>query len=748
MVVLCGGPDLAVDGRRLRVGAPKRSQAALALTYLLLEHGRPLPADEVAEAVWPAGPPASWPAGLRRVISDVRGWLRAGGLEVDIRAVHGTYELVLPGDAAADVAAARTSLQAARAADAAEDRAGQSTHAGRAVELLSAPLVPAYEAPWLQQHRQDLERDLLAALDLLADAERSLGNVDAAVQAAEAAIARDPLRESAYRLAMAAHRQAGRIGAALRTYEVCRRTLAEEVGSAPSPATTTAYHVLLDLQVDRSRAADPLGDLDDPREAVAAAAGLMQRLEDRQTIAALEARLATIDASPAPDPVRRVETLIELGRAHWVVEGGTEALRRISLAAGEAAVSLGLADQFAETRRLASTTTGIGQADPDAADLCRRGRDAFPRHPGVQVQILALEAELVDGLASIDLAEAAVARARATGDERLLLDALLVLDQSLAWVPDLPRRLAVQAECNELLRRVPPSFRRRPTFEVMARIEGADVVWLDELADRHPPDRAATTSWELRIFRDAMGGVEALITGDLERADRAATWLLQASAAELNATHAAGGMLLAIARERGGIEELLPAIEGIVASNPRIAAFRAALGTARAMVGDAAGARLIVDAQAASGFDDVPHEHVYLLYLGLMAEAVALLDLPQHVAPMLELLEPYEGHICVGAHGHVVLNAMDTYRGMLATVTGDPRGTAWLAAGMEAEGRIRAVLLRARSAAWLSAWLRRHGTAEDAPEAERLLAEARGVAKAEPDRQGLLAMVEHLAELR
>jgi LysR family hydrogen peroxide-inducible transcriptional activator len=38
--------------------------------------------------------------------------------------------------------------------------------------------------------------------------------------------------------------------------------------------------------------------------------------------------------------------------------------------------------------------------------------------------------------------------------------------------------------------------------------------------------------------------------------------------------------------------------------------------------------------------------------------------------------------------------------------------------------------------------------AEVARRAERLLAEARGVAKAEPDRQGLLAMVEHLAELR
>lgn len=76
--------------------------------------------------------------------------------------------------------------------------------------------------------------------------------------------------------------------------------------------------------------------------------------------------------------------------------------------------------------------------------------------------------------------------------------------------------------------------------------------------------------------------------------------------------------------------------------------------------------------------------------------------------------------------------------GLEALITGD----------LERADRAATGLLQA-SAAGLSAWLRLNVTqAEDAPEAERLLAEARAVANAEPDRQGLLAMVEHLAALR
>lgn len=700
LVVLCGGPDVAVAGARLRLTAPARKQAALALSFLLLEGDRPVPADQLADAVWAKGPPASWQGSLRRIVSDVRAWLDGGGVHAEVRAAHGTYQLVLPPNTSTDVAQGRAALRIARQPS--DDANADADAANVAVDHLCSRVLPGYEAPWLSVQRRDVERDYLEALDLLADAERRRGNADAAVAAADQAIAVDPIRESAYRQAMAAHRQAGRVGAALRAYENCRRVLASELGTAPSPATITAYHALLDLPLERAAAAPAIK----PGEPLAAAAAAMQRLEDRQTIAALEARLATIDSSPAPDPLRRVTTLIELGRAHWVVEGSTEALRRISLAAGEAALSLRETDAFGDALALASTTTGIGQADPDAVDLCRRGREVFASDQRTQVRILRLEAELVFGVESIEVAQRAVDEARKLGDERLLLDVLLVLDQSLAWVPDIERRLAVERECEELAARVPPTFRRRPTFEVMTRLQIADRTWFDEMRVAYPKGAERAMAWEERVFVSAMHGVEAQVLGDIELANRVAMEMLVDSAGELNTTHAAGGLLLAISRDAGGVAGLVPAVESISASSPRIPAFRAAVAAARAIAGDDDGARAIVDEFARNGFDNVPHEHVYLLYLGLLAEAVALIRDDTYVEALLELLAPYEGQMCVGAHGVVVLSAMDTYRGMLATVTRDPRGEAWFNAGIAVEERLGARLLPVRSRAWKAYLLR------------------------------------------
>jgi hypothetical protein len=278
----------------------------------------------------------------------------------------------------------------------------------------------------------------------------------------------------------------------------------------------------------------------------------------------------------------------------------------------------------------------------------------------------------------------------------------------------------------------------------MTRVQAADVDWLHHEAPRQG-DLAPSASWELRVHLSGMRAVEAMLVGDLADAHRRALDLLTSAGSELNTMHAAGGLLLALARDMGGLADLLPAIEAIVESNPRIPAFGAALAAARAIVGDEAGARTQLEHLAVAGFDRVPRDHVYLLYLGLLAECVAQLDDPEHADAVLDLLEPYAGQMCVGAHGFVVLNAMDSYRGMVAAVTGDPRGRRWFEAGLAVEERLHAGLLRARTAAWFAAYLRRHGAgAADDDRAAELLASARQVAEARPDRAGLLALVDRL----
>ena len=90
-----------------------------------------------------------------------------------------------------------------------------------------------------------MSHDRLAALELLARADLEAGNVEGARQAAAKALALDPYRESSYRLLMQAHAAGGSRGEALRTYERCRRMLADELGVGPATQTQTLYVQLL-----------------------------------------------------------------------------------------------------------------------------------------------------------------------------------------------------------------------------------------------------------------------------------------------------------------------------------------------------------------------------------------------------------------------------------------------------------------------------------------------------------------------
>ena len=72
---------------------------------------------------------------------------------------------------------------------------------------------------------------------------------------AEQTIALAPFRETGYRRLMEAHVAAGDRAEALRVYERCRRLLADELGTYPSPETESIYRALLEAPQVDSRAA-------------------------------------------------------------------------------------------------------------------------------------------------------------------------------------------------------------------------------------------------------------------------------------------------------------------------------------------------------------------------------------------------------------------------------------------------------------------------------------------------------------
>jgi DNA-binding SARP family transcriptional activator len=59
------------------------------------------------------------------------------------------------------------------------------------------------------------------------------------------AVTIEPLREAGWRRLMALHAENGDRASALRVYERCRKTLAEELGVRPAPETEARYTELL-----------------------------------------------------------------------------------------------------------------------------------------------------------------------------------------------------------------------------------------------------------------------------------------------------------------------------------------------------------------------------------------------------------------------------------------------------------------------------------------------------------------------
>ena len=217
-------------------------QGRLLFAYLVAEHGRPVPHDELAEALWDGARPATWDKALSVVASKLRGLLADGGV---LTSAFGCYRLDLPTGSWVDLLATANSVQAAEAALAAGDLATAKDEAAAAHALLREPFLPGEQGEWVQRKRRELDELRVRALDVLADANLQSGVPSEAVKWAKETVTLEPFRETGYRRLMEAHVAAGNPAEALGVYERCRRVLSEELGTYPSAETESIYRALL-----------------------------------------------------------------------------------------------------------------------------------------------------------------------------------------------------------------------------------------------------------------------------------------------------------------------------------------------------------------------------------------------------------------------------------------------------------------------------------------------------------------------
>lgn len=242
-LTLLGSYEAALAGQPVRGFVSAKAQALLA--YLALA-GRPCPRAELAALLWGEMPDAASQTNLRKALSNLHQlfgphlcitrheaalnpaaehWVDAVAFQEEGLALLRRSE-VAPGPAD-DRALAR--LAACAQLYRGEFLAGLAVVAGEAFE------------DWLVVQREQLHTVATRLLSLLAAQLAGRGRYGEALATSARLLALEPWNEDAHRQRMLLLACDGQRGAALRQYELCRRTLAAEFGVAPA-AETEAIH--------------------------------------------------------------------------------------------------------------------------------------------------------------------------------------------------------------------------------------------------------------------------------------------------------------------------------------------------------------------------------------------------------------------------------------------------------------------------------------------------------------------------
>jgi ABC-type glycerol-3-phosphate transport system substrate-binding protein/DNA-binding SARP family transcriptional activator len=253
-VFLAGRVAVETDGEVIDEARFPGRQGRLLFAYLVAERGRAVPHDELAEALWGEAPPPTWGKALSVLVSKLRGLLADQGVDGAhaLTGAFGCYRLDLPEGTWVDVLAATDATHEAEQAIASGELAQAKAAASMAATLLDRPFLPGEEGAWVEEKRRELADLRERALAALAEACLRSGDASEAVQWAEQTVALAPFRETGYRRLMEAHVASGNRAEALRVYEQCRRLLADELGTYPSPETESVYRELLEAPASAS----------------------------------------------------------------------------------------------------------------------------------------------------------------------------------------------------------------------------------------------------------------------------------------------------------------------------------------------------------------------------------------------------------------------------------------------------------------------------------------------------------------
>jgi len=218
-LLLLGGFALLVDGREMFL--PANAQRVLARLCIGRNPHLPQPRSILAERMWTETSAERAQANLRTALWRIR--------QADTRLVATVHDYVQLGSQVR-VDVDESLAQAERLLSDDKELATEDTR----IEPLTQDLLPGWDDDWLLLEQERVRQIHLHALEALSARLRAHGRFHRAVEAALAAVAVEPLRESAHNALIAAHLGEGNVAEAHRQYRRYEQLLWDELRLAPS----------------------------------------------------------------------------------------------------------------------------------------------------------------------------------------------------------------------------------------------------------------------------------------------------------------------------------------------------------------------------------------------------------------------------------------------------------------------------------------------------------------------------------
>jgi DNA-binding SARP family transcriptional activator len=228
-----------------------RRRSAERLLKFLLVNGRRAHRDVLLDVLWPDVPSKSSIPGLRVTLHALRRAIAQVAPDGDpvelIRAEGDTYVLNTQGlwidsDAFDEHFAAGLRFERRHQTEAAE----REYSAAEALYRDDFLVEDLYE-DWTVFPREELKDKYLLILTRLAQFSLRAMDLDGCIRRSHALLAKEPCREDAYLRLMQCYAGLGQRGSALRWYQICERTLRQELDVAPSEETRRLYREIAQI---------------------------------------------------------------------------------------------------------------------------------------------------------------------------------------------------------------------------------------------------------------------------------------------------------------------------------------------------------------------------------------------------------------------------------------------------------------------------------------------------------------------